>query len=134
MTRRLVLTELIVLALGLPAMLGVAAWMLSWHDALALCHRAWLQIAVGFATMLAIVFATARPFGARFADTPALLRAWNVLLFLVGTAAACTCNWLVTPDGEFESEFTKPAVAVLAFGILPALVLGQLAVWIQRAW
>lgn len=132
MTRRLVQTQAIVFALAAPAMLGVTTWLLSWRDALALLGHAWPQITAGFATMFGIVLATARPLAHRFAAAPELLRPWNVALFFLGTLAACTCNWALTPGREFESEFMKPAIAVLAFGVLPALVLGQIAVWIHR--
>ena len=131
--RCFVRTELITLALAAPAMFGIAVWFGGVRDSVQLLLLAPLQIVGGYAAMVLAVLLAAGPLGPGFARTPTLLGIWNVALFALGSLMACTINWLVLGMGDAGSYFGKPLLLLLTFGLLPAIVIGHLAVLIHVA-
>lgn len=131
--RRFVRTELITLALAAPAMFCIAVWFGGLRDSVQLLLLAPLQIVGGYAAMVLAVLLAAGPLGPGFARTPTLLGIWNVALFAIGALTACTVNWLVLGMGDARSYFQKPLLLLLTFGLLPAIVIGHLAVLIHVA-
>ncbi|MCU0862874.1 MAG: hypothetical protein MUC36_03690 [Planctomycetes bacterium] len=129
--RRFVRTELITLALAAPAMFGITVWFGGLRDSVQLLLHAPLQILGGHAAMLLAVLLAAGPLGRGFDRNPALLGIWNVALFAFGAVTACAINWLVLGMGDAGSWFRKPLLLLLTFGLLPAIVIGHLAVLIH---
>lgn len=131
--RRFVRTELITLALAAPAMFGIAVWFGGWRDSVALLGHAPLQILGGYAAMVLAVLLVAPRLSAGFARVPTLLGVWNVGLFALGAVVACGINWLALGMADAGSYFRKPLLLLLTFGLLPAIVIGHLAVLIHVA-
>jgi hypothetical protein len=126
--RRFLHTEWITLALAAPAMLGVTLLFGSWRDAVGVLLHAPLQIAGGYAAMALAVLLAASALGPRSATAPWLLGPWNMLLFALGATVACGINCLVLGMDDVASYFTKPLLLLLTFGLIPALLMGQVAV------
>lgn len=122
--------QLLGLGLSLPAMLGMvrafgpARDLASWQEIVEFVRAAPIQLAGGFGAMLLAALLAVPVLAPHCAQRPWLLAPWTVVVFGLGSAFACTLNWLVLGGVEQQTYLMKPLVALLTYGSLPALLLG----------